>query len=191
MTGGMVAANRDELLVNPATFRSFSPEAHPTELIGVPAAAILKAYGTWQSVPNQVSATYTTSLGAVWVELRALRDEHALEWFVLVSIPENDILGPIVASRKKVVMLAATQMDFSALNNGYLNEEARVSEIATMQKVFKNMMEKFAAAIKASRALNSNQIGSKNQQKVLTSTGHGGNSNTPIMNSRALPAREI
>ncbi|KAI8816627.1 uncharacterized protein EV422DRAFT_281319 [Fimicolochytrium jonesii] len=90
-------------LYNPATRSAYQATQHPLPLIQIPASAIKQQYKTWQSVPSSVSQTFDTPNGKVWFELRALRADHLLDWYALVAIPEGDVMGPIVASRKGVV----------------------------------------------------------------------------------------
>ncbi|KAJ3184584.1 hypothetical protein HDU87_003985 [Geranomyces variabilis] len=209
----MIAANRDGLTFNATSGVAYDPASHPLDVIAVPARAAIAAttmttgtttVGNWSAVPAALSQTHSTSIGQVWTELRALRDEHSLQWFVLICIPESDIMGPIVASRKKVigtsvgvavcmlafaaatsffvtaplrkltgVMQQATGMDFSALQSGYLNQRARINEIASMQGVFSSMMEKFAAQIKANRALASRGAGAGQGSAGAAGSGLG------------------
>ncbi|KAJ3006090.1 hypothetical protein HKX48_000304 [Thoreauomyces humboldtii] len=51
------------------------------------------------------------------------------------------------------VMLAATEMDFSALTAGYLHHTSRVREVAIMEQVFSTMLMRFAMAIDRNRQL--------------------------------------
>ncbi|KAJ3149546.1 hypothetical protein HDU89_003597 [Geranomyces variabilis] len=217
----MVAANRDGLVFNATSGVAYDPATHPLDVIAVPArAAISATAGNWSAVPAALSQSHSTSIGKVWTELRALRDEHSLQWFVLICIPESDIMGPIVASRKKVIgtsvgvavcMLAfaaamsffvtaplrkltgimqqATGMDFSALQSGYLNQRARITEIATMQTVFSSMMEKFASAIKANRALASRGAGAGQGSAGATGSGVAATRETTSGNASALLRR--
>ncbi|KAJ3167327.1 hypothetical protein HDU88_002247 [Geranomyces variabilis] len=186
----MVAANRDGLVFNATSGVAYQPETHPLDVIAVPArAAISATTGNWSAVPAALSQSHSTSIGKVWTELRALRDEHTLEWFVLICIPESDIMGPIVASRKKGIMQQATGMDFSALQSGYLNQRAHITEIATMQTVFSSMMEKFAAAIKANRALASRGAGAGQGSAGATGSGIAATRETMSANPSALLRR--
>ncbi|KAI8847394.1 hypothetical protein BC829DRAFT_245608 [Chytridium lagenaria] len=50
-------------------------------------------------------------------------------------------------------MMQATQFDFSALSDGYLDKRSSVTEIGRVQGVFNEMMIKFAGAIKSNKSL--------------------------------------
>ncbi|KAJ3144583.1 hypothetical protein HDU89_008144 [Geranomyces variabilis] len=103
--GKMIGANLDGLVYdkNAAVLAYYLADKHPLDVIRIPAAVVLQKYGRWGAVPEKVSDEFETSIGKVWMELRAMRDEHELEWFVMIAIPESDVMGPIVASRKKVI----------------------------------------------------------------------------------------
>ncbi|KAI8587078.1 hypothetical protein BDZ88DRAFT_426898 [Geranomyces variabilis] len=103
--GKMIGGNQDGLVLNKkaAVLAYYLADEHPLDVIRIPAAAVLQKYGRWGAVPDKVSDEFATSIGKVWMELRAIRDEHELEWFVMIAIPESDVMGPIVASRKKVI----------------------------------------------------------------------------------------
>ncbi|TPX56721.1 hypothetical protein PhCBS80983_g04323 [Powellomyces hirtus] len=51
------------------------------------------------------------------------------------------------------VMMQATNMDFSALQGGYLDQQSSIRELASMQVVFSTMMKRFASAIQTNRSL--------------------------------------
>ncbi|KAJ3146540.1 hypothetical protein HDU89_006225 [Geranomyces variabilis] len=55
--------------------------------------------------------------------------------------------------RLTAVMLQATNMDFSALQSGFLKKQPKISELAVMQQVFETMLLRFAAAIEQNKKM--------------------------------------
>jgi len=64
-------------------------------------------------------------------------------------------------------MVRATQFDFSGLKDGYLEERSIFSELAGMQMVFREMLVRFAEAIKNNKALISLQRPSQNSSQGM------------------------
>ncbi|KAI8847393.1 hypothetical protein BC829DRAFT_490711 [Chytridium lagenaria] len=69
---------------------------------------------------------------------------------VLAALLSWAISAPLMTLAK--TMMQATQFDFSALSDGYLDKRSSVTEIGRVQGVFNEMMIKFAGAIKSNNA---------------------------------------
>ncbi|KAI8820884.1 uncharacterized protein EV422DRAFT_530553 [Fimicolochytrium jonesii] len=108
-SAGIIAVSRPNQVLNvtgsgsTAVYVAHHPETHPLELISVPTAGFKKKYGTYSQYPMYMEGSFDTSIGNVWVQARRVTD-YGMDWFILVSVPATDIIAPIVASRKKVIV---------------------------------------------------------------------------------------
>ncbi|KAJ3008506.1 hypothetical protein HKX48_008492, partial [Thoreauomyces humboldtii] len=197
----IVAISQLDMLADPSTFNAsniypgtsispgsaYSASMHPLPEISIPAKEVLAKYGTYENVPDNYVQTTKTSNGNYFTNLVRLQ-EYGMDWIIMVSIAEKDLDGPIVESRKRVlitsivvafgmlliasafsfaitlplknlthIMKQATQMDFSALEGGFLERKIPIAELAVMQAVFAEMLHKFAAAIAANKRLYTRQ----------------------------------
>ncbi|KAJ3046440.1 hypothetical protein HK097_000858 [Rhizophlyctis rosea] len=90
------------------------------------------------------------SILAIGVSLGFLGFLCAIFTSVIIILPLKRLIS---------VMNDATNFDFSALRNGYLNRRSMFVEIAEMQEVFSVMMVKFASAIQSNKALVGRRVG--------------------------------
>ncbi|TPX53670.1 hypothetical protein PhCBS80983_g06243 [Powellomyces hirtus] len=172
------------------------PENHPQ----IAAQALLAKYGTYDKGPDATSLRVSSPDGALLIDSRRVKDATNINWTVMLAIPENDLLGPLQASRKKVIgvsvgvavamlafaafvaylvtrplleltaiMMQASNMDFSALQKGYLTKQLFVRELSVMQGVFNNMLQRFAKAIDTNRQLATRNTGRGSQSATSAS----------------------
>ncbi|KAI8905371.1 hypothetical protein DFJ77DRAFT_212352 [Powellomyces hirtus] len=186
-TGSMFAVSQAGQLHDgkSAVPTTYTAEAHPLEDISVPASSMKAKFGSYENYPETYAETYTTSAGVLLTNVVKI-EKYGARWFILISIPETDITGPLVAARKKLIitssvvgvvmlgfaaglsvlvtmplrrlsaiMVQATGMDFSSLSQGYLKKKNPISEIAAMQEIFSNMLDRFAKAIQSNKELQS------------------------------------
>ncbi|KAI8816848.1 uncharacterized protein EV422DRAFT_607366 [Fimicolochytrium jonesii] len=193
--GLLVASNADQsVLFNPAAHPpvSWSAESAPTQTIAIPAQKVLAKYGSYAKIPDATSNTFSTANGDLFVDTRRINDATNINWTVMLAIPQSDLLGPLKASRNKVIgvsvgiavamlafaafssyfvtrplreltriMVQASNMDFSALQQGYLKQTQFVRELGKMQAVFGGMLQRFARAIEDNRRLATHGKGSQ------------------------------
>ncbi|KAI9004191.1 hypothetical protein BC832DRAFT_77789 [Gaertneriomyces semiglobifer] len=88
---------------------------------------------------------------------------------MLVFAAASSILVTRPLATLTKVMMNATNMDFSALQDGYLDRRSSIRELAAMQVVFSIMLKRFASAIQSNR----NLVGPKAAQ-------HRNSSATPV-----------
>ncbi|KAJ3004243.1 hypothetical protein HKX48_001356, partial [Thoreauomyces humboldtii] len=179
--GGLIATNKNQSVLDPGSISlqyatPYTPDTFPQIYIGGAAVALKTKYGDIFGVggsnptdflPQRTSDIFRLASGDAYVETYALSDVHGFAMTIMLVIPEDDLLGPLKVTRKKVlgaslgiaiamlafaaatsafvtrpvtrltvVMGQATNMDFSAIQGGFLGNQSRIVELSKMQHVF-------------------------------------------------------
>ncbi|KAJ3006504.1 hypothetical protein HKX48_000097, partial [Thoreauomyces humboldtii] len=224
--GGMIGNNKNLSVLDPGTEQNifaapYFPDTMPQTYIREAAVALKTEYGDifgagyqypTALLPVRTSNRYNLAVGACYVETYTLVDAYGFDVTIMLVIPEDDLLGPMKSTRKKVLgssigiaagMLAlaaatsalvtrpvrrltaimgqATNMDFTALQGGYLENKSRILELAKMQEVFGTMLKRFAAAIQANKNLNTGtRMTGQNSANAPPTSGVGRSQSRPM-----------
>ncbi|KAJ3294333.1 hypothetical protein HK104_003678 [Borealophlyctis nickersoniae] len=102
----MVASSKQELVFNAnMTSNGKAIEANNT-LVQSAAHYLLDRFGTYD-IPQNVSTTIQTGLGPTIMLARTVDLPGGLRWILMLTIPEDDLLGAIKESRKKIIGTSA------------------------------------------------------------------------------------
>ncbi|KAJ3020367.1 hypothetical protein HKX48_000896 [Thoreauomyces humboldtii] len=101
-TDAIVAISLYDQLAAPGEL-PYNASTHPLATVSLPAQHVLAKYGSYDNVPDNYVETTQTSSGVYFTNLVRVT-EYGMNWFILVSIAESDIDGPIVESRRKVLI---------------------------------------------------------------------------------------
>ncbi|KAJ3144383.1 hypothetical protein HDU89_008552 [Geranomyces variabilis] len=115
--GELIATNGPTDTLNPASIieiksdnfgyvgKTYTPTEYPDPFISRAAAALVKKYGKYTQLPNTTSDTFKVDdIGMLYVETRTVAPENgASTWTMMVAIPQNDLLGAINMSRRRII----------------------------------------------------------------------------------------
>ncbi|KAJ3144189.1 hypothetical protein HDU89_008924 [Geranomyces variabilis] len=182
-TTRMIAANQDGLLCNLTSLDAFTAINVPSNYISVPATYLNAKYGGFPTMPDisatydipegrvLVEARVLRDVyGLHWIVYIAILESDvtgaieaskrkviitsvtiALAMLAMAAALSFAVTLPLL--RLTRIMRAATEMDFSAVKDGYLVQRSFIKEIARMQGVFAEMLTRFATAIERNRRL--------------------------------------
>ncbi|KAJ3005693.1 hypothetical protein HKX48_000510 [Thoreauomyces humboldtii] len=114
VSGQMLASNKGGTVLDPSTYTlsdydnaaSYVAQDFADPYIAAAATQLRRVHGDYSLWPASTSDTFkgVDDVGTIFVESRQIADEQGLNLTILIVIPEQDLLGPMYASRRKVII---------------------------------------------------------------------------------------
>ncbi|KAJ3176729.1 hypothetical protein HDU87_004868 [Geranomyces variabilis] len=134
-SGRLIATNGPVEVLNLSTIndvypQSFDTTRYPSAYMQTAVANILLKYGNYSLIPASSSDTFDSGKGKLYVETRSIADAYGLDWTAMIAIPDEDLLGSIQESRKRViisaVVVATAMVAFAVGTTFFITQPLRV-----------------------------------------------------------------